>query len=96
MDDPSPSPILLQKERQLQVADAIVRLPEEYQDVIVLRNLQQLPFDEIAERMGRSRPAVQMLWMRAIQKLQKDLNAGDNSSSDDCPPGRASSGPSDG
>jgi RNA polymerase sigma-70 factor (ECF subfamily) len=46
-------------------------LPEDYQEVIVLRNLERLPFDEIAQRLGRSRPAVQMLWMRAIRKLQE-------------------------
>jgi RNA polymerase sigma-70 factor, ECF subfamily len=73
-DGPSPSQVLLQKERQLQVADAMARLPENYQEVVILRNLQQLPFDEVAERMGRSRPAVQMLWMRAIRKLQEILN----------------------
>jgi RNA polymerase sigma-70 factor (ECF subfamily) len=72
--DLSPSQVLLQKERQLQVADAVARLPEDYQEVVILRNLQQLPFDEVAERMGRSRPAVQMLWMRAIRKLQEILN----------------------
>jgi DNA-directed RNA polymerase specialized sigma24 family protein len=32
-----------------------------------------LPFNEVAQRMGRSRPAVQMLWMRAIKKLQHVL-----------------------
>ena len=34
---------------------------------------ERLPFDQVAERMGRSRPAVQMLWMRAIRKLQEAL-----------------------
>jgi RNA polymerase sigma-70 factor, ECF subfamily len=41
--------------------------------VIVLRNLERLPFNEVAERMERSRPAVQMLWMRAIKKLQEAM-----------------------
>jgi RNA polymerase sigma-70 factor (ECF subfamily) len=70
---PSPSQLVMQKELQLQVADAVARLPEDYQEVVILRNLQQLAFDEVAERMGRSRPAVQMLWMRAIRKLQEIL-----------------------
>jgi RNA polymerase sigma-70 factor (ECF subfamily) len=80
-DDPSPSQVMLQHERQLQISDAIARLSEDYQEVIVLRNLQQLPFDQIAQRMGRSRPAVQMLWMRAVQKLQDELRAVDNTGS---------------
>jgi DNA-directed RNA polymerase specialized sigma24 family protein len=39
----------------------------------VLRNLERLPFDVVAERMGRSRPAVQMLWARAIKRLQETV-----------------------
>ncbi len=77
--DPSPSQLLAQKELQLQVADAVSQLPEDYQDVVILRNLQQLPFDEVALRMGRSRPAVQMLWTRAIRKLQEILTHDESS-----------------
>jgi RNA polymerase sigma-70 factor (ECF subfamily) len=69
----SPSQLLLRKERELLVADALARLTPDHREVIMLRNLQRLPFQEVAERMGRSRPAVQMLWMRALQKLQEAL-----------------------
>lgn len=66
----SPSQFLMGKERELQVADALSRLPDEYREVIFLRNVQRLPFDELARRLGKSRPATQMLWMRALKKLQ--------------------------
>jgi RNA polymerase sigma-70 factor (ECF subfamily) len=69
----SPSAQLLRKERELLVADAVAQLPPDYQEVINLRNLQRLPFQDVAERMGRSRPAVQMLWLRALEKLQEIL-----------------------
>jgi RNA polymerase sigma-70 factor (ECF subfamily) len=69
----SPSQQLMRKERELLVADALSRLSPDHREVIMLRNLQRLPFQEVAERMGRSRPATQMLWMRAIQKLQEVL-----------------------
>ena len=69
----TPSIQLMRQERELRVADAMVNLSPDYQEVIILRNLQRLPFDEVAKRMGRSRPAVQMLWMRAIRKLQETL-----------------------
>jgi len=62
------------------VADALARLSPDHREVIMLRNLQRLPFQDVAERMGRSRPATQMLWMRAIQKLQEilaQMNAGE-------------------
>jgi RNA polymerase sigma-70 factor (ECF subfamily) len=72
---PSPSQILIQKERELAVADALTHLSPEHREVIMLRNLQRLPFDQVAQRMQRSRPAVQMLWMRAIHKLQEQLGA---------------------
>jgi RNA polymerase sigma-70 factor, ECF subfamily len=81
-DGPSPSQLVMQKELQLQVADAVARLPEDYQEVVILRNLQQLPFEDVAERMGRSRPAVQMLWTRAIRKLQEVLNEGKSAGPD--------------
>ena len=66
----SPSELVMQREREIQVAEAISKLDPDHQEVVMLRNLQRLPFDEVAVRMGRSRAAAQMLWMRALQKLQ--------------------------
>jgi RNA polymerase sigma-70 factor (ECF subfamily) len=74
-DGESPSAQLLRKERELMLADAIAQLPPDYQEVICLRNLQKLEFNAVAERMGRSRPAVQMLWMRALKQLQGIMTA---------------------
>jgi RNA polymerase sigma-70 factor (ECF subfamily) len=68
----TPSEVLVRHEVELQLADAIAALSDDYQEVIVLRNLERLPFDEVARRMGRSRPAVQMLWMRAIRALRAE------------------------
>lgn len=67
---PSPSACVEQHERELMVADALERLSPDHRTVIYLRNLQQLPFEEVAEKMGRSRPAAQMLWMRALERLK--------------------------
>jgi RNA polymerase sigma-70 factor (ECF subfamily) len=75
-DDETPSQQLVRKEREIQIADALAHLSEDHREVIILRNLQRLPFDEVAERMNRSRPAAQMLWMRAIHKLQEALAGG--------------------
>ena len=69
----TPSQQLLARERELLVADAVARLSADHREVILLRNLQQLEFEEVARRMNRSRPAVQMLWMRALAKLQELL-----------------------
>lgn len=69
--DDTPSQALVKLENELHLAAAIEQLAPDYRDVIALRNLQRLPFVEVAHRMNRSRPAVQMLWMRAIQRLQE-------------------------
>jgi RNA polymerase sigma-70 factor (ECF subfamily) len=73
----TPSAQLIRRERQLELAAALDRLSHDYREVIMLRNLQRLPFDEVARRMGRSRPAAQMLWMRAIHKLQQSIRSED-------------------
>lgn len=74
-DGATPSQIVMQHERELELAVAISRLSEDHQEIIILRNLQRLPFDDISSRMGRSRGACQMLWTRAIQQLQQLLSS---------------------
>lgn len=66
----TPSVEVQQQEEMLRLADHLALLPEDYRQVLVLRNLQELPFDEIAKRMDRSAPATRMLWLRAIEKLK--------------------------
>jgi RNA polymerase sigma-70 factor (ECF subfamily) len=78
--EPTPSQEFLQLDTELRVTAALSGLPADYQEVILLRNLERLPFNEVAERMNRSRPAVQMLWMRAIRKLQESLEAEEQAS----------------
>jgi len=69
--DDSPSQQAIQHDDELQLAAAMAELSPDHAEVIMLRNLQRLPFDQVAERMQRTRPAVQMLWMRAIKNLQE-------------------------
>ena len=71
--EPSPSQQVIARDDQLRVAVALAELSPDHREVIVLRNLERLPFDEVARQMGRTRPAVQMLWMRAVKKLQESL-----------------------
>lgn len=69
----SPSFVAQRHEREFAVAEAVAQLPDDYREVIMLRNLQRLSFNEVAERMGRTRPAVQMLWLRALRQLETQL-----------------------
>ena len=67
---PSPSAPLYQRERAVALADQLATLSPQYRDVIVLRNLQGLSFEEVADRMGRKPGTVRMLWLRAIEKFK--------------------------
>lgn len=68
---PTPSAVAGSRERAVALADQLAQLKPEYRDVIVLRNLQGLKFDEIAERMDRKPGTVRMLWLRAMDKLRQ-------------------------
>jgi DNA-directed RNA polymerase specialized sigma24 family protein len=45
--------------------------------VVVLRNWDRLPFEEIAVRMERTAEAARKLWSRAIVRLQQELEGVD-------------------
>ena len=55
------------------MADQLARLPPNYREVIILRNLEGLSFEEVAQRMGRSKQSVHGLLGRALQRLGADL-----------------------
>lgn len=67
----TPSQEFMRLDTELRVTNALSTLSTDHQEVIALRNLQRLSFNEVAEQMDRSRPAVQMLWMRAMKNLQQ-------------------------
>ena len=69
----SPSQRFARREQAVLLANAVERLPDDYREVVVLRNLRGLKFREVAEAMGRSRDAVQKLWARALDRLRVEL-----------------------
>jgi RNA polymerase sigma-70 factor (ECF subfamily) len=69
----SPSVHSSRREQAVLLADALEKLPVDYREVFLLRNLERIPFETIAARMGRSSGAVRMLWTRAIKKLSQLL-----------------------
>jgi RNA polymerase sigma-70 factor (ECF subfamily) len=72
----SPSAQAEKRELVSLVADQLARLPPRYRDVILLRNLEGLPFDEVARRMDRSPGAVRVLWLRALEQLRHQHGEG--------------------
>jgi len=67
----SPSGAAAAQERAVEIANHLAQLRPDYRDVIVLRNLQGLSFEEVANRMNRKPGAVRMLWLRAIEKFRQ-------------------------
>jgi len=72
-DQATPSVLAAKREQQLRLAEALERLPADYREVIVLRNLEDLPHEEVARRMERTPGAVRMLWLRALAALREQL-----------------------
>jgi RNA polymerase sigma-70 factor (ECF subfamily) len=61
------------REQAARLLAAIEELPEEHRRVIELRNFQELPYEQVALRMGRSYDAVKQLWSRAVKRLRQKL-----------------------
>jgi RNA polymerase sigma-70 factor, ECF subfamily len=72
--DPSPSHVAIAQEQRELLARVLEELPEDYREVILLRSIEELSHQEVAQRMGRSEPAVRMLWLRALAALGAKLN----------------------
>jgi RNA polymerase sigma-70 factor (ECF subfamily) len=67
----SPSGHAQRNEQEIMLADALAELPGDYREVILLRHIEGLPFEEVAQRMDRTSGAVRMLWLRALERLRK-------------------------
>jgi RNA polymerase sigma-70 factor (ECF subfamily) len=72
-DAETPSKYLMHAEQAERLAQALERLPEHYRQVIVWRQWDDLPFEEIARRLNRNVDAARMVWWRAVRQLQQEL-----------------------
>lgn len=71
---PTPGSAAIASEKVKLLQSALAKLPEDSAQVIRLRNLEELSFNEIAEQMDRSYNAVAKLWQRAIVQLENQLD----------------------
>jgi RNA polymerase sigma-70 factor (ECF subfamily) len=69
----SPSARSSRREQAVLLADALEKLPADYREVFLLRNLEHIPFETIGARLGRSSGAVRMIWTRAIRRITELL-----------------------
>lgn len=75
----TPSQIAVQREEAVLLADRLATLPHDYRQVLLLRNLKGLSFDEVAAELDRSASAARMLWLRAIDHLRATYVSEDSS-----------------
>lgn len=66
----SPSQSAQRRELSVVLANALDELADDQREVIVLRNLEERDWEDVARRMGRSPGAVRMLWVRALKRLR--------------------------
>ena len=70
---PSAENILLEKERNRQISDALQGLPENQRMALILKRYDDLSYQEIAQIIGCSVSAVESLLVRAKRTLQEKL-----------------------
>ena len=71
-DLPSPSTEMMAREKADAVQRALDQLPETYQRVLKLRHENDLTFEEIGRRLGRSADAARKLFARAVEAFLKE------------------------
>ncbi len=64
------------RERRLEVRQAVARLPARQREALILKQYHDLKYEEIAQAMGVTTAAVQMLLHRALTALREDLGRG--------------------
>ena len=70
---PAADQAAMDSERLAEIRQGVRRLPARYRELIVLRCLEDMPVDQIAEVLGLSRGNVEVRLHRARERLKKDL-----------------------
>jgi RNA polymerase sigma-70 factor (ECF subfamily) len=72
----SPSGEAMANEQVEALGRALERLLPDYRQVLLLRFQEQQTFEEIGRAMQRTPNAARMLWLRAVERLQHELESG--------------------
>jgi RNA polymerase sigma-70 factor (ECF subfamily) len=73
--EPTPSQSAQNRELSVVLADVLAELSADHHEVVVLRSIEELDWDEVARRMGRTPGAARMLWIRALKELRPLIEA---------------------
>lgn len=71
----APGDVVSLEEDALIIQRLLASLPEEYRQVVQWRNLDNIQFKEIANRIGKSAGATRLVWLRAMRML-KEMHGG--------------------
>jgi RNA polymerase sigma-70 factor (ECF subfamily) len=72
-DEPAPLTVMESEEVSRSVHQALEDLPQDYQEVLVLKYLKEMPVLEISQVMGRSPKSVEGLLSRARKAMRANL-----------------------
>lgn len=73
-DDESDPEVSAQKEETAEaIRRAVMKIPEKYRDVVLLRLYAGLPFSEIAESLGITENSAKVLFYRAKKMLSEEI-----------------------
>ena len=72
-DTPTPSRQVSAGEEAQELLQALTRLPNDYRQILLLRHQEDRSFEEISQIMQRSSNAARLLWGRAVERLQQEL-----------------------
>lgn len=74
-DDTDPLGTLAKQEERAKLREALQALPEDYQTLLILRFMQQLPHQEVASILDKSEAAIRVMQHRALKALAERLGS---------------------
>ena len=74
-DIPTPSQAAMEHEEAEAVRRAMDRLPDAERQVLILRHHEERTFEDIGRLMNRSTNGARTLWLRAVERLNQELEA---------------------
>lgn len=80
-DQTSPSMAASKNEQLLNLANALLQLPVDQREVVILKHLRDRPLQQIADETGRSIASVAGLLRRGLAQLREILDHSDHQSS---------------
>jgi RNA polymerase sigma-70 factor, ECF subfamily len=73
-DQTSPGGRAIKREEEKSLWAALDRLPERMRNAVLWRHHEACSFDELGRRLGCSNVGARKLWLRALERLQLELN----------------------